>query len=459
MPVIDDDGRHRFTVLCKAHQADIGNSLPTTYHGTAKDCYEEGALIFASAKVQSEYELNQDYVRMCNLRIRVPGQWWGDFLAMMGSARIGEAEVRKLAEEVGWDVLEDFSRQWFDYSEMRMDTALRELKAGQRVVSSTHDPIPGTPAEGVVVKVAVETKPDIGRISVDLTDNIDCIPCGLNLSEACARTSAMVGIFNSIDHTVPKNAGAFRRIDVALRENCVVGIPKHPTSTSAATTNLADRVANSVQRAIAEIAPGHGMAECGAGLPSAASVISGIHHRMGPFVNQVFLGITGGAGAPKADAWLTICHVGNAGLCNLDSIELDEQRQPLHVYARRLVPDSEGAGEFIGARSCEVEMGPVDCKMNVAYISDGEANPPKGVLGGQVGGAAAQYKIALDGTRMRLSNCAQVELEPGERIVSISTGGGGYGDPRKRAAESVRRDVRARLTSPERALTVYGVEI
>ena len=48
VPVIDDQGLHRFTVLTKAHQADIGNSIPTTYHGSAKDVYEEGALIFPS---------------------------------------------------------------------------------------------------------------------------------------------------------------------------------------------------------------------------------------------------------------------------------------------------------------------------------------------------------------------------------------------------------------------------
>ena len=43
----------------------------------------------------------------------------------------------------------------------------------------------------------------------------------LNLTEATAYGAAMVGVFNSIDHTVPKNAGAFRRLRVHLREGCV----------------------------------------------------------------------------------------------------------------------------------------------------------------------------------------------------------------------------------------------
>ena len=62
-----------------------------------------------------------------------------------------------------------------------------------------------------------------------------------------------------------------------LRENCIVGIPQHPTSCSAATTNLAELIGKSAsQRAIAELADGFGMAEIGRCLPPAIGVISGI---------------------------------------------------------------------------------------------------------------------------------------------------------------------------------------
>ena len=56
IPVIDSNGNHRFTVQAKAHQADIGNSIPTTYFGSARDIYEEGALIFPAVQVQKNYE-------------------------------------------------------------------------------------------------------------------------------------------------------------------------------------------------------------------------------------------------------------------------------------------------------------------------------------------------------------------------------------------------------------------
>lgn len=460
IPVIDDDGIHRYTVAAKAHQADIGNSIPTTYHGTARDVYEEGALIFPAVKVQENYEYNMDIVRMCQLRIRVPDQWWGDFLAMTGAARIGEREILALGREVGWDTLENFNEQWFAYSEDRMITAIRQLPEGTATRTSTHDAIPGTPPDGITIKSIVTIDPDVGKVTVDLQNNPDAQPCGLNLSEACARTSAMVGVFNSIDHSVPKNAGSFGRIEVLLRENSVCGIPIHPTSCSVATTNIADRVSNSTQSAIAEIADGFGLAECGAIIPPSTGVVSGMDEARGrPFVNQVFLGLTGGAGAPDADCWQSICHVGNGGLCYQDSIELDEMRQPIFVKTRALAPNTEGAGRFCGARSAYTEFGPRTGSMDVAYVSDGGINGPKGVRGGLGGSNASQFRITRNGKHEDLPNCDVVNLVAGELIGSQSCGGGGYGDPRDRDPEMVAHDVREEYVSVERAASVYGVVI
>ena len=76
------DGEHFFTACAKGHQADIGNSIPTTYHAAAKDVYEEGSLIFPCVRVQRGYEMVDDVIRMCRRRIsraravvrRLPGR-------------------------------------------------------------------------------------------------------------------------------------------------------------------------------------------------------------------------------------------------------------------------------------------------------------------------------------------------------------------------------------------------
>jgi N-methylhydantoinase B len=323
---------------------------------------------------------------------------------------------------------------------------------------STHDPFPGLPDSGLPIQARVRVDAEAGRVEVDLRDNPDCLPCGMNLSEATSRTSAMIGVFNSLDHRIPKNAGAFRRIDVKLREGCIAGITPHPFSCSVATTNIADRVANSVQTALANLADGVGMAEVGAVIAPSAGVLSGIDPRTGkPFVNQVFLAFSGGAASAVADAWWTTAHVGNAGVCCIDGVELAELYQPILVDRRGFLPDSEGAGRTTGAPSTYVEFGPVGGPIDVAYLSDGHVNAPVGVRGGSAGGAADQAIVRRNGLKEPLPPCAQIHVEAGEMVVATSCGGGGYGDPVERPAALVVEDVREGLISPQRAAAVYGV--
>ncbi|CCH28408.1 hydantoinase B/oxoprolinase family protein [Actinosynnema sp. NPDC047251] len=458
VPVVDDAGVHRFTVLAKAHQADCGNSVPTTYMAGARDVYEEGALIFPVVKVQEDYLDRADVLRMCEMRIRVPHQWRGDYLAVLGSARIGERALVGLAEEVGWDELDAFAADWLDYSESRMAAAIAGLPAGRVVTTTRHDPFPGVP-DGVPVRAEVSVDPVDRVIEIDLRDNPDCVPSGLNLSEASSRTAALIGVFNSIDHTVPHNQGSFRRVRVRLRENCVVGIPRHPVSCSVATTNLANRLGNLVQRAMADLGEGIGLAEVGTGMSPSEAVVSGVDTRNGaePFVNQIFIGTNGGAGGPAGDGWLTMDDLGSGGTLLLDSVEIDELKQPIVIHERRLARDTEGAGRHRGAPGLHVEYGPVGCELEAIYANDGAINPMLGARGGLPGARSAQHKRDRAGELVELDSCGPVRVVEGERLVARTSGGGGYGPPHTRDPELVAKDVREGWVGAVRAHHVYRV--
>ncbi|MDP6707605.1 MAG: hydantoinase B/oxoprolinase family protein [Alphaproteobacteria bacterium] len=459
VPVIDDEGRHRFTVLAKAHQADCGNAEPTTYAVAARDVYEEGALIFPAVRVQEDYRDRDDIIRICEARIRIPEQWRGDYLALLGAARIGERELLALGKEQGWDRLDELTRQWLDYSENGMVKALRAMPSGRASGHTRHDPFPGAP-DGVGIEARVHLDAEAGRIAIDLRHNPDCLPSGLNLSEACARTAAYLGVFNSLaDEPPPPNAGSFRRIEVMLRENCVVGIPIHPISCSAATTNLADRVTNAVQGAVAALGGAGGMAEAAFLIPPSDGVISGRDPRTGgtPFVNQLIRGLAGGPAGHWGDGWLTFGHPGSAGLCRWDSVEIDELMHPVVIREVRLAADSGGPGRHRGAPGCRVEFGPLDCGLSVMYAHDGGKYPPRGIRSGLAGGQSSQFVRRASGALEKAPAWGRVDLSEGESIVSVSCGGGGYGPPTEREADRVAADVAEGWVSAEVAAQVYGV--
>jgi N-methylhydantoinase B/oxoprolinase/acetone carboxylase alpha subunit len=459
VPVLDDAGRHRFTVYAKGHQADCGNAAPTTYMAAARDVYEEGALIFPMVRVQRDYRDVEDVIRMCRARIRVPEQWWGDHLALVGAARIGERKLRELAAEFGWDELDAYAERWFAYSESLMEGAIRALPSGEVIAETRHDPFPNLP-EGVELRVGVRVDTEEAAIQVDLRDNPDCLPCGLNLTEATARTAAMIGVFNALPESVPHNGGSFRRIRVHLRENCCVGIPRHPASCSVATTGLANRVGSAVQRALAELGDGLGMAETGLILGPALGVVSGTDPRDGqPFVNQLMVGHAGGAASPRFDGWQTIGDHGAGGVVLLDSVEMDELQYPLLVRERRILTDAEGAGRRRGAPGMLVEYGPLAGDLVVLYASDGSTFPAQGARGGEAGCIARQERVGGDGSVHALPVYSEVTVAAGETIRSITSGGGGYGDPHLREPKAVADDVREGWLSAAKARRVYGVAV
>ena len=113
---------------------------------------------------------------MARVRIRVPDLWHGDYLALLGAARIGERRLVELTDEMGSESLRTYERDWFDYSEQRMIAAIKRLPAGTVTREGRHDPIPGLP-EGIPVKATLTVDPQEAMIEVDLRDNIDCQPC------------------------------------------------------------------------------------------------------------------------------------------------------------------------------------------------------------------------------------------------------------------------------------------
>jgi N-methylhydantoinase B len=142
-----------------------------------------------------------------------------------------------------------------------------------------------------------------------------------------------------------------------------------------------------------------------------------------------------------------------------DSVEVAERRHPILVDTQRLLPDTEGAGRHRGAPSAYVEYGPVGTSIFVAYGSEGAVNPALGARGGLPGGACQHFRRGTDGGLVELPPLGMVELHDGERMVSVTCGGGGYGPPTERDPEVVRRDVVEGWISTERAREVYRVAL
>ena len=93
-----------------------------------------------------------------------PEQWWGDYLALLGAARIGERELAGARRRARLGhARRPIAAQWFDYCEQRDDRGHRELPGGPGDAARS-PPRPASPAcpDGIPIKVTVAVEPEDG---------------------------------------------------------------------------------------------------------------------------------------------------------------------------------------------------------------------------------------------------------------------------------------------------------
>lgn len=455
------DGEPLFWTLARSHHADIGAPEPTTYLPYAKDIYEEG-VHFPCVRVHQGYQEKADIVRIGMQKIRVPNIWYGDYRAQVGACRTGERRLKELVKQYGIKVVRAFIEAWMDYGERRAIAAIRELPAGTFSYEVRHDPVPGVADEGVPIKAKVTIDNKKGLITVDVRDNPDCVPGGLNVTEACVIASCRTGVYYNIDSTIPHNHGSASRIVPLLRDNCVVGRPKHPIGTSCATSNVNERLANAVQCCFAQLGEPYGMAEGGGNASAALGVVSGEDRRRKetvPYVTQLMLGLSGGPGSYGHDGWLTYeCAVGNGIMVN-DSIEVDEATYPILIEERSVAPDSMGFGRWNGAPAVKGSYRSLTGDMTVYFFGDGGTFAPKGVLGGKSGAGCGTWKRHADGHLERQPDFDNCTASENEAVHYRSCAGGGYGEPLRRDPARVVADVNRRWLSVGNATEIFGVAV
>jgi N-methylhydantoinase B/oxoprolinase/acetone carboxylase alpha subunit len=158
------------------------------------------------------------------------------------------------------------------------------------------------------------------------------------------------------------------------------------------------------------------------------------------------------------------------GNCRNTPVEVFETRYPaFRIESYRLVPDSGGPGEFRGGLGGERVFTVTVPEVTVSALLNRMKTEPWGVLGGGEGAVGGlwvrragneEWRTFVDefGT-MSPSKFSGVTLRAGDQVKILMPGGGGYGDPKRRDAELLRRDVEEGFVSGQAARGVYGLDV
>ena len=447
-----------FFTIARAHFADMGFPTPTTYSPKARDVYEEG-LMLPCVRIQRDYQDLSDVIDICKANIRAPEHFYGDYLGTLAAVRTGEKRIISLCDKYGLEFIRAFVDEYQDYAERMAIEAIRKLPKGTVEREAMFDSELEILPDGIPIRARLTVDPDEANILIDLTDNIDNLPLGINMTESTVLASCMVAVFNALGPEVPRCSGSFRRVEVKMREGCLVGKPKFPAATSAATSNICHLLISHIQSMFAELSDGLGSAYGSVGAPGSAPVISGMDPRRDnkPFVDQILLACLGGPAIYGYDGWLTWATGGSQGAIRQASVEITELQVPILVEKLSIRSDSQGSGRWDGAPGGYCVLAPRITPVRFTTNSAAHRFPPQGVRGGLPGAITNIWKVDAGGERTEQPITMDAFLNPGEKHLSEQCGGGGYGDPLDREPERVRWKAREEWISLERARDVYGV--
>ena len=82
-------------------------------------------------------------------------------------------------------------------------------------------------------------------------------------------------------------------------------------------------------------------------------------------------------------------------------------------------------------------------------------DPPWGLNGGKPGAVNAARLVRADGTEQQLLKATSLPLEKDDRLIFLTAGGGGWGDPKKRNKKQIAEDIRTGMVSEAAAKRDY----
>lgn len=424
---------------CTSHLVDLGG-LGMGPEGS--DVYDEGLLI-PPCKLVEGGQVNPLLLEIVKANSREPIANEGDIYALIACCEAGAARLVAMMVEFGLEDLEALAAYIIDTSERGTREAVAALPAG---TYRNHLTVDGYERE--LDLHAALTISEAG-LEVDFAGTSGCSSKGINVPLNYAAAYTVFALRCLIGPDIPNNAGSLAPFTVTGPPGCILNA-LHPAPVAMRHT-LGQMTPDLVLGCLAQALPGRVPAEgasCMYDLP--------LRHvpetaRIGGREFAVELVHNGGTGArPLSDGLsATAFPSGVFG----SQVEITEAVAPVTVWRRELLPDTGGPGTTRGGLGQRIEMQAAKGDPFLVFLSvERLRNPARGRAGGMAG---APGRIQVTGRADDIPGKCELRVEPGERLIFDTPGGGGFGPPGERDRKALARDLEAGLITPEGA-RAYG---
>lgn len=439
MPVFLGDRVVGFT-SCTSHLVDLGG-LGMGPEGS--DIYDEGLLI-PPCKLVEGGTVNALLMEIVKANSREPIANEGDIYALIACCEAGAARLVEMMRDIGLADLDALADYIIDTSRRGTRAAIAEVPAGTYdstlIVDGYETPL--------TLQARLTVEPD--RLHLDFTGTSPCSAKGINVPLNYATAYSVFALRCIIGADIPNNAGSLAPFVVTAPKGCILNAQQPAPVAMRHTLGqmTPDLVFGCLHQALPSRVPAEG-ASCMYDLPMRHTADAA---RKGAQEFAIELVHNGGTGArPLSDGLSATAYP--SGVFG-SQVEMTEAAAPVTIWRRELRPGSGGAGQFRGGLGQRIEVTSSVEEPFLVFLSvERIANPAKGRAGGMAG---APGRIRVSERAADIPGKCELRVEPGERLIFDTPGGGGFGDPLLRDRDAVARDLAAGVIDAQTAKDIYG---
>lgn len=430
-----------------AHKSDIGGMVPGSCYSRAQEIYNEG-LHLPAIKYETNYVRNKEIEAIIHANSRTPELVIGDIRGQIGSGRLGEERVKKLAKKHGKELLLASFQKLFEVAEGRVRSIISTWPdckySAERYVDNDGIELD----RPIRIHVEIEKRGD--QIHFDFSKSADQTKGPANIRPPLVQAACAYCLISLIDPNTYINSGLLNVIETKIRPGSVLNpVFPAPVNTYNPTVHA---IVDAIFDAISILVPDKVRAD---GHGSRSIILGGRNTSAGKgYVQYEIIGGGAGARATKDGNSGTMVNQSNAKIA---PIEIIESEFPTRVLRFELIQDSGGCGKYRGGLGIRREyLNLKEARFSIR--STKHDIPPLGIEGGRPG-RPGDIIINPDTEREeRLpARYSDYQLREGDIFRLDTPGGGGYGNPFERDIQSVVDDVNEGYVSPERANECYGV--
>lgn len=430
----------------RAHWVDIGGVRQGFGSAATTEIFGEG-LQMRSLKIYQGGKPNDTLFQIIRDNVRYPDASLGDMRAQIASCQVGAKRYGELLARYGQETVEACIQAVWDQAEASTRRVIEEIPDGVYEAESFLDNDGRNLDKPLRIKITVTVKGS--DLTIDYTGTNPQVQSPLNSGRSGGIAGARVAFKALTSPDVDVNEGCFRPLNVILPEGTMLSA-KPPAALgqwSIALPTVIDTILKALAPAMPTKVPAAHKGDMG------GCSFFGFREDGTRFLLMNIFG-GGWGGRPHEDgesASVSVCQ----GDVRNSPVELQEIKYPVLIERHTLRQDSGGAGEHQGGLGLELTYKMLqDCKVNINF--ERTKNPPWGLNGGKEG-AINEGRVRKKGEAERVVyKETEVLLNEGDTVTFLTAGGGGFGDPAKRAAEKIEADLRAGLISVNKAAADYG---